>query len=162
MPQSFPPAGFRKSSMRKASSDQLLLDVNVLLALAWPNHQFHAAATGRLERNKERWATCALTQLGFIRLSSNPAAVGVPKSPWHAASLLALLAQDPQHIYWDSLPSPASQPFIEGFERILGSKQVTDAYLLTLAAQHHGKLVTFDARLASLSQSEGAVELLLQ
>ena len=53
--------------MRKGSSEQpkgpLLLDVNVLLALAWPNHQFHVAAIERLERKKERWATCALTQL---------------------------------------------------------------------------------------------------
>jgi predicted nucleic acid-binding protein len=59
--------------MKTESSSLLLLDVNVLLALAWPNHQFHAAALRELQPRRGRWATCALTQLGFIRLSSNPA-----------------------------------------------------------------------------------------
>ena len=40
--------------MKKESSKLLLLDVNVLLALAWPNHQFHATATRRLERSRDR------------------------------------------------------------------------------------------------------------
>jgi toxin-antitoxin system PIN domain toxin len=146
--------------MKKGSSSVLLLDVNVLLALAWPNHQFHRAATGRLAQSKQRWATCAITQLGFIRLSSNPAAVGVPKSPWEAASLLALLTQDSRHVYWDSLPSPAAQVFMQGFERILGSKQVTDSYLLTLAVRNHARLLTFDSRLAAFVQAEVFVEVL--
>ncbi|MCC6764048.1 MAG: hypothetical protein IT293_05225 [Deltaproteobacteria bacterium] len=48
-----------------------LLDTNVLLALAWPNHQHHSAAHGWFAaRAKKGWATCAFTQLGFIRLSS--------------------------------------------------------------------------------------------
>jgi predicted nucleic acid-binding protein len=62
----------------KATSDLLLLDVNVLLAMAWPNHQFHLAVVRRLESRPNRWATCAITQLGFIRLSANQAVVGTP------------------------------------------------------------------------------------
>jgi uncharacterized protein len=89
--------------MKKASSDLLLLDVNVLLALAWPNHQFHAAASQRLESSREHWATCALTQLGFIRLSSNPAAVATAKTPAEAARLLSLMVRDPLHVYLKSL-----------------------------------------------------------
>ena len=148
--------------MKKGSSSLLLLDVNVLLALAWPNHQFHWAATKRLARGKERWATCALTQLGFIRLSSNPAVVGVPKSPWEAASILALLTQDSRHVYWDSLPSPATRMFTESLQLILGSKQVIDSYLLTLAVRSHATLLTFDFRLASFAQAEGAIEVLVE
>ncbi len=30
----------------------LLLDVNLLLALAWPNHQFHAEAQGAVGRSR--------------------------------------------------------------------------------------------------------------
>ena len=71
--------------MKKASSDLLLLDVNVLLAIAWPNHQFHASAIAAVSP-QNRWATCALTQLGFIRLSSNPAAIPTAKSPHEATS----------------------------------------------------------------------------
>lgn len=52
----------------------ILLDTNVLLALAWPNHQHHGTAQRWFKREAPRgWATCALTQLGFVRLSSNPA-----------------------------------------------------------------------------------------
>lgn len=124
----------------------LLLDVNVLLALAWPNHQFHAAVTELMTVTEPPWATCAVTQLGFIRLSSNPAAVGVAKSPADAAALLELLVQHPQHRYLESLPSPVSVRF----DSILGHRQVTDAYLVWLAQQHGARLLTFDSRLKGL------------
>ncbi len=146
--------------MKKGSSNVLLLDVNVLLALAWPNHQFHFPATERLARGRERWATCALTQLGFIRLSSNPAAVGASKTPWEVASLLSLLTQDSRHVYWDLLPPPGNREFLGSFERILGSKQVTDAYLLTLAIRNHAKLLTFDSRIPSIAPAGSTVEVL--
>src|SRR5436305_11396322 len=94
--------------MKTASSEDrpLLLDVNALLALAWPNHQFHTAVLARLEqRPAPRWATCALTQLGFVRLSSNPTIVEVRKTPAEAVGLLADLTRDQQHVYLESLPA---------------------------------------------------------
>ena len=115
--------------MKKASSELLLLDVNVLLALAWPNHQFHAGATRRLESSRGRWASCALTQLGFIRLSSNPAAVPAAKTPAEAATLLAAMVKDRQHVYLKVLNAPSGRESLRVFQEILGSKQVTDAYL---------------------------------
>jgi hypothetical protein len=132
--------------MKKATSSLLLLDVNVLLALAWPNHQFHAPVTELMTVAEPPWATCAVTQLGFIRLSSNPAVVGVAKSPADAAALLKLMVQHPRHRYLESLPSPTSVEF----DRILGNQQVTDAYLLWLAEHHGAKLLTFDSRLKAL------------
>jgi predicted nucleic acid-binding protein len=49
-----------------------LLDVNVLIALAWPNHIHHRLASRWFDRNrKSGWATCPLTQSGFVRVSSN-------------------------------------------------------------------------------------------
>jgi len=146
--------------MKKASSKLLLLDVNVLLALAWPNHQFHAAALKRLEPSKERWATCALTQLGFIRLSSTPAAVGTAKSPGEAARLLREMVNEPLHVYLDVLPPPVSKTFMPMFDAILGSKQVTDGYLLGLAQMHRATLVTFDARLSALAGPDVETEIL--
>ncbi|MBZ5542671.1 MAG: PIN domain-containing protein [Acidobacteriia bacterium] len=146
--------------MKKVSSKLLLLDVNVLLALAWPNHQFHASARKRLEGSRDRWATCALTQLGFIRISSNPAAVGTAKSPAEAARLLAEMVSDRLHVYLDALPPPVSSSFIGSFQAILGSQQVTDAYLLSLARTRKATLVTFDARLAALGESGAEVEIL--
>jgi hypothetical protein len=146
--------------MKKASSELLLLDVNVLLALAWPNHQFHAAATHRLESSRDRWATCALTELGFIRLSSNPAAVPAAKTPAEAATLLAAMVNDPLHVYIKLLSAPSDEESIQVFERILGNKQVTDAYLLRLARQHQAKLTTFDSKLRALARSEKEIEIL--
>jgi toxin-antitoxin system PIN domain toxin len=147
--------------MKRASSELLLLDVNVLLAIAWPNHQFHAAATQRLEAAHSHWATCALTQLGFVRLSSNPAVVTVARSPAEAATLLAVLVTDDRHKYLASLPSPVEGETRSIFEKLLGARQVTDAYLLGLARRNNAILVTFDARLKGLARSAAEVEILL-
>jgi toxin-antitoxin system PIN domain toxin len=146
--------------MKKASSKLLLLDVNVLLAIAWPNHQFHASALKRLDTNRERWATCALTQLGFIRLSSTAAAVGTPKTPGDAARLLAEIVRDPLHVYLGTLPPPISRDFVAEFDALLGGKQVTDAYLLSLARARRATLVTFDTRLKALAGSTTEAEVL--
>jgi uncharacterized protein len=145
--------------MKKVSSDLLLLEVNVLVAIAWPNHQFHATAIAALSR-QNRWATCALTQLGFIRLSSNPAAIPTAKSPQEATSLLARLVADSWHIYLNSLPAPASQDWRDAFQNLLGHPQVAGAYLLRLAAIHKAGLVTFDCRLESLAGGKPRVTVL--
>jgi hypothetical protein len=146
--------------MKTESSRLLLLDVNVLLALAWPNHQFHGAALRELQPRRGRWATCALTQLGFIRLSSNPAAIPTAKSPAEAAALLEALVADPLHVYLESLPSPVAQGCREAFPRILGSRQVTDAYLLMLARRNRAIFVTFDTKLEGLADSETRIRVL--
>ncbi len=132
----------------------------MLLALAWPNHQFHAMAVERLERHNEVWATCALTQLGFVRLSSNPLVVGVAKNPVEAAELLQELVNDARHIYLDEMPSPTEEAFDGYLKRSLTGKHVTDAYLVGLAAMRHARLLTFDTRLAALAQSAELVEVL--
>jgi uncharacterized protein len=113
------------------ASETLLIDVYVLIALAWPSHQFHAVATRRLNVPHQRWPTCAITQLGFIRVSSNPAAVPHPVSPPAAVALLAEMALDPLHTYLDRLPPPTSASFLAG---ALGHRQVTDLYLVAVAA----------------------------
>lgn len=145
--------------MKKVSSDLLLLDVNVLLAIAWPNHQFHSAAIEALSHGN-RWATCALTQLGFIRLSSNPAVVGTARTPQQALALLADLVGDSLHVYLDALPAPTSGEWQSAFAGLFGHQQVTDAYLLQLAAAHSAVLLTFDRRLESLLSGAARVVVL--
>jgi toxin-antitoxin system PIN domain toxin len=121
-----------------------LLDVNVLLALAWPNHQHHAAAHGWFQREaKGGWATCALTQLAFIRLSSNPAFTAEAVAPNEAAALLRQYCEHPGHQFWDS--PPAVEPRL--YRHAFGHQQVNDAWMVDLAAQRGGELVTFDERL---------------
>ncbi len=142
-----------------ASSDArpLLLDVNALIALAWPNHQFHGAVTQRLERRTApRWASCALTQLGLVRLSSNPSVVGVRKSPSQALDLLSRLTADARHVYLTTLPSlPESA---RHFQRLIGHQQVTDAYLVAIAEANDAMLLTLDQRLGSTTAFRSRVE----
>jgi uncharacterized protein len=66
-----------------------LLDVNVLVALAWPNHIHHRAAHRWYAAHRAQgWATCPPTQAGFVRVSSNAKALPGAKSPRDAFELL--------------------------------------------------------------------------
>ena len=123
-----------------------LLDVNVLLALAWPNHQHHAAAHRWFRRESQHgWASCALTQVAFVRLSSNPAFTSAAVPPAAAADLLHRLVQHDAHRYWGALPGMSAARL----SRAAGHRQVTDAYLVQVAVHHRGRLATFDARTAA-------------
>jgi hypothetical protein len=123
-----------------------LLDTNVLLALAWPNHQHHADAHKWFgTQARHGWATCAVTQLAFIRLSANPAYTPAPVSPREAASLLERFLRHKAHRFW---PCPsAAMPAI--YSHALGHQQINDAYLVELARQSRGRFVTFDTRAAA-------------
>ena len=137
----------------------LLLDTNALLALAWPNHQFHREVVARLESQPTlAWATCALTQVGFVRLSSNPAVVGVRKTPAQALAMLSELVSDGQHRYLASLPSLPTVK--QHFTRLLGHNQVTDGYLLAVAATHQATLLTLDRRIAPSAAQSAHIEII--
>ncbi len=134
-----------------------LLDVNVLLALAWPNHQHHQAAhRWFLEESPRGWATCALTTLGFVRLSSNPAYTSEAVSPRDAVVLLARMTAHVRHRFWAELP-PLE---LDAIERAIGHQQVMDAYLVGLARHNRGWVATFDARLAAHARADAEVALI--
>lgn len=130
--------------MKKESSKLVLLDVNVLLALAWPNHVFHRRAVSRMEK-AGAWATCAATQLGFLRISLNPNAVEIKINIADAVNLLKQMVSDPQHRYLETMPSPIHAG--AAFKAVLGHNQLQDAYLVWLAAHHRANLLTLDTRL---------------
>src|SRR5437867_4019837 len=122
-----------------------LLDVNTLVALLWTNHEQHDAARAWfLAHKRAGWATCPLTQTGFIRVSSNPRVFPDAPSPGKAAEILAANLGHANHHFWkDEIPfARAVAPFGAG---LLGHQQVTDAYLLGLAIRKRGVLATFDA-----------------
>lgn len=122
---------------------QALLDVNVLVALLDAGHLHHHAATAWLDDpHREGWASCPLTQNGCIRILSLS---GYPnaQAPAAVAMRLAEAVQDTGHVFWpDSISLLAPQRV--KWDRVLGSRQVTDLYLLALAVEHGGCLVTFD------------------
>lgn len=127
-----------------------LLDVNVLVALAWPNHVHHKAARAWFEKHHaEGWATCSLTQNGFVRISSSPNVVDEARTPYEAVLLLRKLVAIEGHRFWTDDVAIAATEAID-VERIRGHRQVMDAHLLALARRHRGRLATFDRKIEAL------------
>lgn len=126
-----------------------LLDVNVLIALLDAGHVHHDLATRWLAREIARtgWASCPITQIGCIRIMSQPAYPGGLKAAEVAARLSEACA-DAAHAFWpDDVPLAGSPG--PKWDHVLGHRQVTDLYLLALAVRHGGTLVTFDRRIST-------------
>jgi uncharacterized protein len=120
-----------------------LFDVNVLLALFDQDHrQSQRAHNWRTEHRDFGWASCPLSENGFVRIISQPA-YPHPRSAAEAASVLLAQKRVVGHEFWSDDMSIAD---IDVFDhtRILGPNQITDIYLLALAVKHDGRLVTFD------------------
>jgi len=126
-----------------------LLDTNVLIALAWPNHVHHAEATSWfLRKAAGAFRTCPITQTGFVRISSNPSFAADTVTPGEALALLDRIAKLPGHGFWpDDLPAVEA---FGGLPILATHRQVTDRYLLALAGAHDGVLATLDRGIAAL------------
>jgi toxin-antitoxin system PIN domain toxin len=129
-----------------------LLDTNVLIALLWPSHERHESAVKWFAGHRAKgWATCPLTEAGFVRIISNPAFSRDAVAPREATNVLAANTAAEDHEFW-----PDALPFAEAVVfaglRLVGHQQVTDAYLLGLAIRRGGLLATLDERIAALTE----------
>lgn len=120
-----------------------LLDVNVLLALMDSAHVHHGQALAWWRRERDNgWASCPLTQNGFVRIACQGR---YPERPTAAQAIeqLRLQLAEPGHEFW---PDDISITEASLFDRmyILGPKQISDVYLLAIAMKNGGRLVTFD------------------
>ena len=133
-----------------------LLDTNVLIALLWPSHARHELAVKWFARHRGKgWATCPLTEAGFVRIVSNPAFSRDAVTPREAAGVLAANTAAKDHAFWpDELPFAEAIAFAGA--RLVGHQQVTDAYLLGLALRRGGMLATLDERIAALTEPRTA------
>lgn len=131
-----------------------LLDVNALIALLWEVHQFHDTMAAWFARHaKAGWATCAITQAGFVRVMNQPALI----QPGHTVAELA-------EVLANNLAHPAHRLLALDFDfadvlacctaGVVGHRQVTDAYLLTAAIRAGAKLLTFDRGIGQLLASD--------
>jgi toxin-antitoxin system PIN domain toxin len=136
-----------------------LLDVNVLIALSWPEHTQHAPARRWFAKNSTKgWATCPLVQAGFVRIVSNPAFSSRSVSVQQAIEGLVGSMRDDAHQFWpDSIPLPDAIRFLR--EPIKGHQQITDAYLVALAMHNRGKLATLDRKVQQWAPA-GTVEVI--
>ena len=122
----------------------LLLDVNVLLAMRYDDHvhsdrvdRWVSQLDAEFGRDRTTFATCPITELGFVRVGSGKAA--------YAESVDA--ARDDL----EDLKSSMGMAFIPGDLParhlpmwVRKSEQTTDGYLLALAKSHDGSLATLD------------------
>ena len=132
-----------------------LLDINVMIAAAWPAHIAHARTVRWFARRQSAGvlaiATCPLTELGFLRLSLVLKGYAPDLAQAHEA--LRLLTHSPRrrHHFWpDGLPARDLPAWVHG------SQQITDGYLVSLAAKNSGQLVTLDTGIPA----SAAVELI--
>lgn len=134
-----------------------LLDVNALVALAWDSHIHHRSIRAWFSSHRdEGWATCPLTESGFVRVSSNPKVLPAAVSVEAARRVLIALREAGEHRFMADDVSICDDDVPD----LAGHRQVTDALLLTLARRRDTVLVTFDSGLASLAGDRGGVELL--
>lgn len=118
----------------------VLLDGNVLVALAVGDHVHHAAASDWFARQRRTFATTPMTQGTLLRLLLRN---GLAASD--AASVLEGVVRHRRHEFW-----PDDRPFDRAaLHGVVGHRQVTDAYLAALARGRGGKLVTLDRGLAA-------------
>ncbi|HEX4322005.1 MAG TPA: TA system VapC family ribonuclease toxin [Acidobacteriaceae bacterium] len=123
------------------SSSRYLLDVNVLIALTDKNHAHQSIALRWWSTPGLDWGVCAFTEAGFLRIATNPK-VGT-HSMDGAVAILDDLARQPGYRYWP-MPNNWTALTASFRDRIVGHQQITDAFLLGLAVQEDGVLVTMD------------------
>ena len=124
-----------------------LLDVDVLVALFDPAHVHHDVAHGWLaDHRSQGWATCPITENGFVRVLSNPAYPGRRTTVADATARLRSFTESGNHHFWpDSVSVRDTRRMDPG--KLSGHRQITDAYLLALAVENGGRLATFDSSL---------------
>lgn len=126
-----------------------LLDVNVLIALIDPAHVQHDRAHDWFAaQGQQAWATCPLTENGVLRIVGNARYPNSPGTPAAVAELIAILRSLGGHEFWPDDVTLFDPQRIDT-ARLLDSGQVTDTYLLALAAAHGGQLATFNRHLVA-------------
>ncbi len=125
-----------------------LLDVNVWVALFDDAHLHAAQANAFIETAGVRIATCPLVENGVMRVMNLPGygrrgAVGLAA----VRDQLRRACAELDHAFWPDDVSLRDES-AANFSRIHGHNQITDVYLLALAVQHDGCLVTFDQSVA--------------
>lgn len=124
-----------------------LLDVNLILASRWTTHADHLAAKAWID-SVDEFYTCAITELGFLRISLSSAY----QATWDETqeTLQKLHARRNYRFLLDNVNGAASPE--------TNSRDTTDAHLVILAKNHRLKLATLDGPLISKAWARGVAE----
>lgn len=121
-----------------------LLDVNLLLALCDPRHVHHELAHQWFAaKGHVAWASCPITENGFIRIASQPSYPNSPGGTACVAELLRKFCARQGHRFWADAVSLRDRSLF-AFTSTSTANQTTDVYLLGLAVKNGGKLATLD------------------
>jgi uncharacterized protein len=137
-----------------------LLDVNLLLALSDPMHVHHEAVHRWFaDRGHQSWATCPITENGFVRIASHPNYPNRPGDVVAVLAILRMLCEAQGHQFWEEDVS-----ILDILEpgAIVTHAQITDVYLAGMAVHKNGRLATLDQRIPAGAVRGGreAVELI--
>lgn len=132
-----------------------LLDVNVLIALLDPEHVQNSKAQRWFEQEGHvHWLTCPITENGVVRIVGGPKYLGFQTTPAQMLERLESLRTLGRHEFVpDALSLLDNSVFRRG--SLLGSRQVTDTYLLGMAAHYGAVLATLDTRLVTNAVIDG-------
>ncbi|MGB3330485.1 MAG: TA system VapC family ribonuclease toxin [Thermomicrobiales bacterium] len=137
-----------------------LPDVNVLVALIDGAHEhFERAQRWFLADQDSEWIISPLVQLGVIRVGSNPAFGPAARPHEVVESLRSVLDQRQCTFVADDLD--ALDPGSLDHRAIATHNQVTDVYLVALAARHGAALATFDRKILTSAVISPAAEVYL-
>src|SRR5262245_52326892 len=121
-----------------------LLDVNVLVALFDSEHVHHELAHDWFADHRANgWATCPVTENGFLRVLSNPAYGHDMLRPERLLRGLRTFHASGHHVFWPDSVSLTDERLFH-LAQASGHRQLTDVYLLGLATRMKGCLATFD------------------
>jgi predicted nucleic acid-binding protein len=126
-------------SMTSEREPAHLLDANALIALVVDEHEHHARAAAWVSEVGQV-ALCPIVESALVRYLLR---CGEPQAT--AVAILSALYRSPRCAFWEDHISYAEARL----GHISGHRQVTDAYLGSLAARRGARLGTFDAALVS-------------
>lgn len=127
-----------------ATAPIALLDVNLLVALFFPDHVHHELAHDWFaDHRRDGWATCPITENGLVRVACQQPSGDSILRPADVIAALRTFCKDKHHRAWTDTVSLTDESLFAP-EFIRGAAHVTDVYLLGLAKKHGGYLATFD------------------
>lgn len=125
-------------------------DLSVWLAAVWSNHADHEKARDWFDHQEEPLGFCRITQMGLLRLLSNPAVMrGDALTRREAWQVYGQLEDDPR-IQLLAEPQGLDAMWMQMTKRPDRSHKLwTDDYLAAFAFLAHATLVTFDQALST-------------
>jgi len=117
-----------------------LLDVNALVALGFINHEFHGRVAAWIQsRDSPKFATCSITELGFVRVLAQAPAYGFTVIQ---ARTLLLRLKEARTSRFMFISDEHDISHLPGWVR--APKQITDGHLGALASKNGALLATLD------------------